>query len=350
MRVLFLHSGDRVPSTRFRTLPFARRLREAGHRVRLASSFPQKYDHFPALGFRPSQWLKRLTRAANLVEAYLRRFDVIVIDRELFDSDSHAWEDRFRAAARAIVLDVDDGIFLRHPQKYEHLAGLADGVLAGNREIAEYTRPFNEHITIIPTCIDLSEYQMRMIPTASDHVPIVGWIGTTGNLPFLDVCAPALRRLAGRMPFELRLIAGESTPLSSIDLTGVNVRFIPWHGDTEVQELSQFDVGLMPLPEGQPWMRYKCGLKLLQYMAVGMPGVASPIGVNAEIVRHGENGFLASTDDEWESTLARLLSDPPLRQQLGQAARQTVEVDYSVEAHLSRYVTALKEAISQSQT
>lgn len=348
MKILFLHSGDRVPSARFRTLPFARRLHAAGHTCRVASSFPQKYDHFPAIGFRPSQWLKRLVRTGHLVETYLRRFDVIVIDRELFDSDSHWWEDRFRAAGPAMVLDVDDGIFLRHPQKYEHLARIADAVLAGNREIAEYTRPINDRITIIPTCIDLSEYQMRSIRSGGDHVPVVGWIGTTGNLPFLEVCAPALRRLANCMEFELRLIAGESTPLASVDLTGVNVRFLPWRGATEVQELSQFDIGVMPLPEGQDWMRYKCGLKLLQYMAVGSPGVASPIGINAEIIHDGENGFLATTTEEWESALAQLLSDPQLRDRLGQAARQTVEADYSVESNLPRYIEALNGAITRT--
>jgi glycosyltransferase involved in cell wall biosynthesis len=348
MNVMFLHSGEDVPSARFRALPFGRRLRQAGHRCRLAASFPQKYDYIPSLGFRPSQLLKRAVRAGHLAEVRLRRIEVVVVDRELFDSDSCIWEDRFRRTAPAMLLDVDDGVFLRYPGKYEHLARMCDGVIAGNAAIAEFTRPFNKHITIIPTCIDLQDYQVRP-PAASGARPVVGWMGTTGNLPFLEVCAPALRNLAGRFDFELRLIAGESTPLEAVDLSGVTVRFIPWQGRTEVAELSHFDIGLMPLPEGEPWMRYKCGLKLLQYMAIGIPGVASPIGVNAEIVNNGDNGFLAATTPEWETALRRLLEDIELRRALGKAARQTVEARYSVDVHFPRFLAALEDAIARTR-
>jgi hypothetical protein len=136
MNVMFLHSGEDVPSARFRALPFGRRLQRSGHRCKLAASYPQKYDYIPWLGFRPSQLLKRLVRGGHLAEVRLGRFDVVVIDRELFDNDSHDWEDRFRRAAPAMLLDVDDGVFLRYPKKYEHLARLCDGVIAGNAAIA----------------------------------------------------------------------------------------------------------------------------------------------------------------------------------------------------------------------
>jgi len=348
MKVLFLHSGENVPSARFRALPFARRLRQAGYRGRLASSFPHKYDYIPQIGFRPSQLLKKLVRGCHLLEQFVRRFDVVIIDRELFDADSHAWEDRFRRAARTLLLDVDDGVFLRYPDKYEHLARIADGVLAGNDEIADYTRPFNQHITLMPTCIELDDYPVRSF-TGEQQPPVIGWMGTTGNLPFLEVCAPALRNLAREHTFELRLIAGESAPLESIDLAGVDVRFIPWRGATEVAELSRFDIGLMPLPAGQPWMKYKCGLKLLQYMAIGIPGVASPIGVNARIIQQGANGYVAATTDEWEASLGQLITDTSLRRKLGQAARQTVEEEYSVEVHFPRFVSALEEAIERTR-
>jgi glycosyltransferase involved in cell wall biosynthesis len=348
MNVMFLHSGENVPAARFRMVPFGRRLRQSGHRCTLAASFPQKYDYIPWLGFRPSQLMKRLVRAGHLAQLYLRRFDVVVLERELFDYDSHYWEDRFRRASPALVLDVDDAVFLRYPDKYAHLATISDGIIAGNEALAEYTRPFNDRITVIPTCIDLNEYHVRADSSGSAR-PVVGWIGTTGNLRFLEVCAPALRTLSQCCDFELRLIAGESHPLDALDLTGVNVRFIPWKGETEVEEISRFDVGLMPLPEGEPWMRYKCGLKLLQYMAIGIPGVASPIGVNTEIVENGCNGFLATSGDEWQTALRRLLEDVELRRKLGKAARQTVEARYSIDVHFPRFVAALEDAIARSR-
>ena len=169
-------------------------------------------------------------------------------------------------------------------------------------------------------------------------------MGTTVNLSFLKTVAPALKRLAQLCSFELRLIAGECHPLKEIDLSGVNVRFLPWNPHTEVAEMAHFDVGIMPLRDDE-WSRYKCGLKLLQYMALGIPGVASPVGVNAEIIQPGINGFLAADDDAWVSGLHALLADAPRREQMGAAARRTVEEKYSLDVNVPRLAAALEETL-----
>ena len=116
---------------------------------------------------------------------------------------------------------------------------------------------------------------------------------------------------------------------------GVDVRYIPWRAETEIDDLQHFDIGLMPLEDNE-WTRYKCGLKILQYMAIGIPGVVSPVGVNSQIVQHGENGFLATSESEWTEHLECLLNDIELRKKIGRAGRQTVENCYSVEANVSR--------------
>ena len=350
MKILFLHSGDRVPSSRFRSLPVARRLRQMGHQCVTASSFPQKYEFFPWLGFRPSQLLKKAVRLWHLVRAWAGRYDVVVIDRELFDNDSVAMEALFRRIARSLVFDVDDAIFLRYPEKFVRLARMADHMIVGNRFLADYTRPYNDRITIIPTCIELDDYPRRANPPGRGARTIIGWIGTTANIPYLAVVAPALRRLAERCDFELRVVAGQPDPLERLDLAGVTIRFVPWHGATEVREILQFDIGLMPLPDDEAWTRYKCGLKLLQYMAVGIPAVASPVGVNAEIVQHGINGYLAASVSQWEETLESLLVDSQRRQRLGDQARRTVEARYSVAANAVRYVEAFEKAIRWSRS
>ena len=154
----------------------------------------------------------------------------------------------------------------------------------------------------------------------------------------------ALRRLARQHAFTLRIIATDSAPLATLDLVGVRVEFVPWQGPQAVQELLQFDVGIMPLPADQEWTRYKCGLKLLQYMAVGIPAVASPVGVNADIVQHGCNGFLAAADQEWSQALEQLLVDPNLRRRIGAEGRRTVQESYSVEAYVPRYLEAFAAA------
>lgn len=347
MRILFLHSGSRVPSSRFRVLPVARRLRRLGHKCTLAGSFPQKYDYFPWLGFRPSQLLKRLVRHWHLWRARIGRYDAVLIDRELFDDETVSMEARLRRLGAAMLLEVDDGVFLRFPNKFAKLAGMADHIIAGNRFLAEYTGQYNDGITIIPTCIELDDYPMVQKDAASDRPIVVGWIGTTSNIPYLAVVADALRRLAQGHEFELHVVAPSSEPLDALALEGVPVRFIPWQARREVSQIQAFDIGLMPLPDDEEWTKYKCGLKLLQYMAVGLPAVASPVGVNADIVQHGVNGYLAADASQWEEALGTLISDDALRADMGCQARRTVEQRYSVEVNLPLYLEAIEQAVER---
>jgi len=222
---------------------------------------------------------------------------------------------------------------------------MCDAVVAGNRFLKEWAEPLHPNVIVIPTCVDLIQYTTRDAATRAGQPPVIGWMGTTGNLNYLRVMAPALCRLASRCDFELRLVAPENTPLASIDLKGVRVTYIPWDRTREVGHLKGFDVGIMPLRMDQPWDIYKCGLKLIQYMAVGTPGVASPVGVNAEIIDHGENGFLATTAEEWEEHLGRLVQDPELRTRMGAAARRRVEEAYSVQVCLPRLIETLERAV-----
>jgi glycosyltransferase involved in cell wall biosynthesis len=350
MKILFLISGDRVPSCRFRVLPYLPYLRAAGHHCTIAASFPQKYDYFPKIGFRPSQLLKRLVRFWHLLSAWVRRYDVIVIDRELFDDDTSTMEARFRKVTRAMVLDVDDAVFLLHPEKFERIARMSNLIIAGNRFLEERLEPLNSNIVVIPTCIDTQIFPQKTYTEEQNARVIIGWMGTTGNLPYLQVVAPALRKLAQRCEFELHVIASEDEPLNSIDLTGVDLRFIRWNAKSEVDQLLRMDIGLMPLFAEDEWNIYKCALKLLQYMAIGIPGVASPVGVNADVVCHGKNGFLATATNEWEEILFQLVQDPNLRRSVGAEARRTVEESYSIQAHLPRLIRSLQAAIHEEST
>jgi glycosyltransferase involved in cell wall biosynthesis len=344
MKVLFLTSGDRVPSTRFRVLQYVPHLRAAGHRCTVAHSIPQKYEYWPRLGWRPSQWIKRAVRVWHLVRARLGGYDVIFVERELFHDDTSSMEERFRRVARAMVLDVDDGVFLDHPAKFDRIVRMCDAAIAGNRFLKERIEPFNPNVVVIPTCVDLTQYQPRADTASAGQRPVIGWMGTTGNLNYLRVMAPALRSLASRHDFDLRLVAPEETPLATIDLAGVRTSFARWDAAREVEQLHGFDVGIMPLRMDQPWDVYKCGLKLIQYMAVGTPGVASPVGVNAEILEHGVHGFLATTTDQWEESLEKLLRAPDLRRRMGAAARRRVEEAYSVQVCLPRLIETLSRA------
>lgn len=333
MNILFLSSGDRVPSARFRILPYLRHFRAEGHRAIVAHSFPQKYDYFPWMGFRPSQLLKRSVRWWHWLRTRLQRFDVVFIDREIFDNTSTTMEQRFRDACGRLVIDLDDAVFLRYPEKFEQLMGLADLVVCGNHFLEERVRPLNQTLCHVPTCVDMDDYVERPQVTSGDTPPVIGWMGTAGNLKYLSVASEALRILATEIPFELRIVVPDIGPLNEIDLTGVNVVHELWQPAREVDQLRQFDIGLMPLFPNQEWDIYKCGLKLIQYLAVGVPGIAAPVGVNSEILDNNQNGRAAQTTDEWLAALRLITADAELRQQMGHRGRQTVEQKYSIQAN-----------------
>ena len=339
MNILFLSSGDRVPSARFRILPYLRHFRSDGHRAVVAHSFPQKYDYFPWMGFRPSQLLKRSVRWWHWLGTKLQRFDAVFIDREIFDNTSLHMEQRFKETCQRLVIDLDDAVFLRYPEKFVRLMKLADMVVCGNKSLVEKVRPLNSTICHVPTCVDLEDYiariyePVRQLPPKNSVRPVVGWMGTAGNLKYLAVAAEALRRLAQETPFELRIIVPEISALSETDLSGVNVIHESWQPEREVEQLRQFDVGLMPLFPNQEWDIYKCGLKLIQYLAVGVPGIAAPVGVNAEILDNNQNGMAAETTEEWLTALRLVTAHPEIRQQMGLRGRKTVEQKYSIQAN-----------------
>ncbi|MEZ6063173.1 MAG: glycosyltransferase family 4 protein [Planctomycetaceae bacterium] len=350
MKILMLCSGDRAPATRFRMYPFARHLRLAGHRCRIANSFPQKYDYFPWMGFRPSQLLKRGVRILHYLQSRLLRDEIVIVEREVFDHPTSFIEEWFRKSTRRLVLDLDDGVFLRYPEKFERLVPIADLVICGNSEIEDWIRPRNARTILIPTCVEMASYPEKDWSAATDRPVRIGWIGTTGNLKYFAVAAAALRRLAEIHPFEFRVIVPDTGPLANIDLQGVNVHSVTWDKHREVDQLREIDIGIMPLFSTDEWDKYKCGLKLIQYMAVGMPAVASPVGVNASIVSHGVDGCLARNDAEWYDCLKQLLESEDQRRRLGKAARDTVTEQYSVEANFPRFESALRQLLEHDDS
>lgn len=341
MRVLFLTSGRRLPSTRFRILAYLPALRGAGLRCSVRHSHPPKYAHWSWLGWRLSLCARRTLRRINLQEAAARRFDLAVVERELFDDDSADFEQRLRRIVPRMILDVDDAVFLRHPAKYTMLATLCDGIIAGNEAIADYTRAFNPSVAVIPTSVDLARFQQSPVRTEAGPI-VLGWTGTSSNLEQLRMIAAPLRRVAERHDIRLHVIADSPAPLRTMDFGKLPVRFEQWSLRREMRQLAPFEIGLMPLADSE-WERYKCGLKLIQYMALGIPAVASPVGVNSQIVKSGENGLLAVNESEWESGLQALITDAALRERLGAAGRQTVTERYSVQANAPRLEQSLRE-------
>lgn len=355
--VLFLTKYARNgASSRYRTFQYLPYLEDAGFRCEIAPLFDQEYLEFKY----------RTGRAAvsNLVRALVRRlmtlitvrrYDLLVIEKELFPY-CPAWiEVILDKIGCPYVVDYDDALFHQYDmhrksairslygKKISSVMRHASTVIAGNQYLAEYAQKADaKKIEILPTVVDLRRYPSSVLPRSSGHIFTVGWIGSPSTSKYLAVIASALQEVCSGGAGRLLLIGS-----GPVDLPGVDVECVPWSEASEVDLIRRCDVGVMPLLDS-PWEKGKCGLKLIQYMACGLPVVASPVGVNRSIVDHGDNGFLASDTGEWEHALSSLRGDESLRSALGTAGRAKVERLYSLQVAAPVFVRLLAEVRARS--
>ncbi|MEN8150092.1 MAG: glycosyltransferase family 4 protein [Planctomycetota bacterium] len=273
--------------------------------------------------------------------------DLTVVHRKMF-----RWPDLRRLVAavrdgkrRRLVFDLDDAVMYRASGRWRQWSilrrlrfarnvGQASVFLAGNAYLKSQS-PIRIPSVIVPTPVDLPRYRPR--EEWPGRARAVGWIGTASTLPYLDLVEPALRELAAnREDFVLRVI-GDRAPR----IDGVTVEAIPWSEDGEAEALRGLDVGILPLPDDR-WTRGKCAFKALQYMATGLPVVASPVGMNREVVTDGETGRLATTTKEWVAALDGLLDDAAARERMGAAGRARVEADFATKVVAAKTADILK--------
>lgn len=346
--VAFTKTSAIGPSSRVRYYGYVEPLREHGVELSISPLFGRGWFAILRVPFRP---LRVVLQACYTLWCFARRavalatlpeVDGIVIEHQLFPYLPAFAERRLRRAGRRFTIEFDDAIYLtwRHGAKMKELCRLADRVVVGNRHLAEWARAQGADAVVVPTTIDLARYGPAIEPSerGPDRPFVVGWIGLPYNFPALETLAEPLRRLAARFPLELRVISAGAPKLS-----GVPIRAIPWTEAGEVERIREFDVGVMPLIDDE-WSRGKCAYKILQYFACGVPVVASPVGVNEEIVEDGRNGLLARTPNAWYETLSRLRDDLALRRKLAAAGRETVERDFSRGAWTPKLAQAWREA------
>lgn len=331
--ILIIGLGAAKPSTRLRMLPLADHLRSRGHGVSLID-VPRS----------PAGRLGLLRAAA--------KHDAVVLQKKLFPV---AFVKLLRLANPRLVFDVDDAVMFhelergqpvtgRYFQRFAAVAAVSRIVVAGNAYVADFARAAQDKghgdVAVLPTPIDTDSLTAKPGDTPNAGV-VAGWIGTKGNLHQLAAIAPALRSVAAAVPgFRLRIVAD-----AGIEIDGLAVETQPWRANEEADALRGFDIGLMPLADSL-WNRGKGGYKLLQYMAAGLPAVASPVGINADIVRHGENGLIARSQADWQECLLKLAGDPELRRRLGQAARETIESEYALTGYLERYARLIEGCLA----
>ncbi len=351
------------PSTRYRIEQYRASLQAAGIELELRPLFGAGWfrilERPPGPGRTLLKALYSLGRlAARLNQVWsLRRAspDLVLVEQQLFPY-LPTWMERLLWPKLApTVLEFDDAIYLTsgHRTKLQALCAQADLVIVGNRFLADFARPHAQQLAVIPTTVDLSRYsgardiQRERRRTAGKTLR-VAWIGLRYNFPFLEMLAAPMARLAQEgWDLELRIISS-AAPVGGPAWGAVRLVHRPWSEETEADELGACDVGVMPLPDSE-WARGKCGLKVLQCLAAGVPVVCSPVGVNGDIVSPGQNGFLAADEDGWYEALRALAENPELRQRLGEAGLNTVRLTYDLPKGAEKLMEAYGLAASSAE-
>jgi glycosyltransferase involved in cell wall biosynthesis len=339
MRILALPRYGRLgASSRLRTFQYLPWLRRAGIDVQVQCLFEDEYVR--SIYINKIAWRSIIFGYLKRVSALLasRSFDAVFVEKEALPWISSAIELGLLPRRVRLVLDYDDAVFHRYDNhrlpmvrrllggKLDELMRRADLVTVGNDYLgSRATAAGSVRVERLPTVIDLDRYVLSQTISKDEREIVVGWIGSPSTAGYLRQISGVMSDLSRR--YRIQCVAIGSRPDQLIGTPFVSA---PWHEDTEVASIRGFDIGIMPLPDA-PWERGKCGYKLIQYMACGLPVVASRVGANHDIVNSGENGFLAEGDGEWTGAIERLILDTSLRARMGAAGRRRVEDEFCLQ-------------------
>lgn len=352
IRAAFFVESDAIegssPAAYYRVFQFLPFLAANGVEATVLPSRPPKYvsyEHLPAalrpLAYRGAFAARLLRRAAEVPRALKQ--DLVFLQRELLSVGPPVLERLLRRLNRAIVFDFDDAIWLSSAgalRRVREILSLSHRVIAGNSYLAEFAAQHNPNVTILPTAIDTDIYVPRTTAPDGDTLT-VGWIGTPGNFEHLRLILEPMREIIARNR-HVRFKVVSREPFLAPELA--SALFEPWQRAREVRAVQGFDIGIMPLRD-TPFTRGKCGGKALVCMSCGVPVVASPVGVNSDIIRNGENGLLAESSNEWLEKLSALIEDSGLRARLGSEGRRTIERRYSTAVNAPKLLAILRDAI-----
>jgi len=372
--ILFLVEGDPKkglsPATRFRVYQYIHCLEKDGFQYKISPSIPYKY--FTA-HFRFREFKKKFPRLATLFAKVClmimiinrigdliisKGFDIIFIQRDLLPIQNFLLEKWVKRVNHRVIFDFDDAIFLKpswcktNPdetlsdyhigRKVSRIISLSSWVIAANEYLGNFAKKINPNVSVILTPIDIHRYFPLPRRKESSEI-IVGWVGTSGNLYYLNSLTSVFKNLFEQFP-QLRLkvicdyVVREEYPILMLP----EVIFKEWSLDEELENFSSIDIGIMPLADDD-WTKGKAGFKIIQYMALGIPVVASPIGFNREIIRDKINGFFAKSSQEWIRKLRLLIKNGKLRHKIGNEGRNFVERNCSIEVTYPKLAKIFEE-------
>ncbi|MBI3500935.1 MAG: glycosyltransferase [Bacteroidetes bacterium] len=357
LKILFIaaHRLNRSPSQRFRFEQYFSFLKQNDFDCKLSPLLDEADDKiFYSEG-------NFFSKVRIVIQSYFKRkkdlkeagnYDIIFIQREAFMTGSTFFEKGLKKRKVKIVFDFDDAIWLpnvseenkkferlKNPEKTSEIISLSDLIIAGNNYLAEYAKQFNKNVYIIPTTID-TEYHKKQIVKKDERI-CIGWTGSHTTIQHFEHAVPMLKKLKEKYGDKIYFkVIGDENYFND----ELNIRGVKWSFPDEIEQLSEIDIGIMPLPDDE-WAKGKCACKALQYMSLEIPSVMSAMGMNCEIVSEGVNGFLAKEDDEWLEKISLLAEDSELRKKIGADARKTVEANYSVNSQKEKYLDVLKKSL-----
>lgn len=339
MRILFLHKYDRQAAAyRYRFEQYFPYLKSLGYSVQsqtlLESAYlTDKFQNKPTNFFRlVNSYLKRIRFLLTLKNA-----DCVVIYMEVFPYLPFFVEYFLILRRIPYIVDMDDAIYLSYKRhrnllvrsilgsKFDKIFTHAACIFAGNADLKAYAATFNANVQIVPTVVDMAYYNQQKNFVDTGAPVTIGWIGSPSTATNLLSLSDALTQVAEKYRVEFFFV-GCGTRLSKFL---PNITFKEWSLKDELSDILKIDIGIMPLND-DVWNRGKCGFKLIQYMACGLPVVGSPVGVNQKIIEHGVNGFLATTTDDWVKALSSLIESRELRIQFGRNGVKKIAKEYSV--------------------
>jgi glycosyltransferase involved in cell wall biosynthesis len=274
-------------------------------------------------------------------------FDYVFIHREASPIGPPVFEFLIsRVFRKKIIYDFDDAIWIPDSEnrllkwvksygKIKWICRWSYKVAGGNAYLCRYAKQFNSRVFLIPTCVDIKNRHNRL-KEQSDLPVTIGWTGSHSTLKYLEPLVPLLKHLAEDYNITIVVICNQPPSFSFKGL-----QFIQWKEDDEIGQLLKMHIGIMPLP-ADPWSEGKCGFKLIQYLSLGIPAVASPVGVNTNIIDQGVNGFLCSNEAEWKNALLHLIQEKELRQQMGAEGRKKIVHHFSIQAYEKSFACLFK--------
>ncbi len=347
-----------MPSSRLRVYQYLPYLESSGIRTRVIPAIPEPW--FSRYYYSSSSWDRVLQYSQEFVRSLWRlvlssKYDLVFIQKGILTTSIRGFDALLKKFNSRLIFDLDDAIYGRSivefqkpflkcfqdPEQTQKLSSRCRAVIAGNHYLKELALSYNRNVFVIPTPVDTNRFSPKENRLA--HKPkniVIGWIGTPDGIHYVRLLEKVFQELAAKYPIRVKLVTRKKGAVYSIP--GVPTEIVDWSYENEVREMQEFDIGVMPLPSTE-WVKGKCGLKLLQYMALELATVSSRLGTNCEIVEDGVDGFLASDAKEWVERLSQLIENVELRKTMGEAAREKALAKYSLGKTAPLLARVLKE-------